>query len=186
MTMVEERAAHDLLRKLERLPEFDGYKIELIDGTICMHPSAKPFHNFIQSYVTGAFINHGWWSLTEQALISSVVGYEPKPDVVVTTAEQAADNANPYPADRVEMAAEIVSTDRDSDYGKKRIWCAMSGIPLYLLIDPNDGTCQLHSEPDRASYRVVRHSLFGEPIVLPKPFGFDVETTRFKVYPPSA
>lgn len=151
--------AHDLLCRLDRLPEFEGYKNELIDGTIRVRRSATPLHNCVKALVASALVDHGWWALCEQALISPVRGYEPKPDVAVTSAEQAADNAHPYPADRVVLTVEI---------------------------DPNDGTCQLRSEPDRASYRVVRHSRFGEPIALPKPFGFDVETDRFKVYPPSA
>ncbi|MCZ7416492.1 MULTISPECIES: Uma2 family endonuclease [unclassified Streptomyces] len=88
------------------------------------------------------------------------------------------------PADRVELAVEIVSTDRNSYHHKKQLWYARSGIPVYLLIDPNVGVCELCTEPVSPSYRAVRHSEFGEPVKLPEPFGFSVETSRFRRHPP--
>ncbi|MCQ4080420.1 Uma2 family endonuclease [Streptomyces sp. RB6PN25] len=184
MTVMDQGNAHDLVRLLEDIPEFDGYKIELIDGNIKMQASATPIHNFIQASVASAFITRGWWSLTEQALISQVAGFEPKPDTVVTAAGKADDNANPFPADRVELIVEIVSTDKDSDYIKKRMWYARSGIPLYVLIDPNDGVCELYSEPHGGVYRTTRTSEFGEPVLLPSPFDFSLDTTSFRLYPP--
>jgi Uma2 family endonuclease len=184
MTVMDQGNAHDLVRLLEDIPEFDGYKIELIDGKLTLLPSATPFHNFIQSFVGGAFVNQGWWAMTEQALTSPVSGFEPKPDVVVTTAERVAGNPNPFPADRVEMVVEIVSSDKDADYLKKRVWCTASGIPLYLLIDPNDGICELYSEPHGGAYRTTRTSEFGEPVPLPTPFDFSLDTSRFRIYPP--
>lgn len=184
MTVMELGSTHDVVRLLEKIPELDGYKIELIDGNIVMQASAPPIHNFIQSHVTAAFVTRGWWSMTEQALMSPRPGFEPKPDVVVTAMGKADDNANPLPADRVELVVEIVSTDKGPDYFKKRLWYAASDIPLYLLIDPNDGSCELHSEPRGGTYRTIHQSQFGEPIPLPAPFDFVLDTSAFKLYPP--
>jgi Uma2 family endonuclease len=186
MTATVPETAHDLVRLLEKLPEFDAYRIELIDGKIVLFPSAAPFHNFIQTAVASQFIQQGWWSMTAQALVSPERAFEPKPDVAVTTHELAADNANPFPAHRIAITVEIVSRDRDSDYAKKQAWYALSGIPLYVIIDPNDGTWELHSDPRGADYRVVAHGEFGEEIELPEPFSFPLETKTFKVYPPSS
>ena len=184
MTATVPETAHDLVRLLEQLPEFDAYRIELIDGKIVLLPSAAPFHNFIQATVAGQFIQQGWWSMTEQALVSPERSFEPKPDIAVTTHEQAADNANPFPADRIAITVEIVSTDRDSDYAKKRIWYALSGVPLYAIIDPNVGAWELHSQPRDGDYRVVAHGEFGEDVELPAPLSFALDTSTFKVYPP--
>ncbi|MCX4748562.1 Uma2 family endonuclease [Kitasatospora sp. NBC_01287] len=184
MTATVPETAHDLVRLLEQLPELDAYRIELIDGKIVMLPSAAPFHNFIQTAITSQFFQQGWWSMVEQALVSPERAFEPKPDVVVTSHDEAADNANPFPAHRVAITVEIVSTDRDSDYAKKRAWYALSGIPLYLIVDPNEGIWELHSDPRDGGYRVVAHGRFGEDVELPEPFSFAVGTETFKVYPP--
>jgi Uma2 family endonuclease len=122
--------------------------------------------------------------MTAQALVSPVGGYEPKPDVVATTHELTADNANPFPAERIAITVEIVCSDRDSDYAKKRLWYAATGIALYLIVDPNEGVWELHSQPRGGDYRVVEHGRFGEGVELPEPFSFALDTSSFKVYPP--
>ncbi|MEU9127389.1 Uma2 family endonuclease [Kitasatospora sp. NPDC048540] len=183
MTATTPATDYDLVRLLEGMPELDRFRIELIDGKIVMLPSAAPFHNFIQATVAGQFIQQGWWSMTEQALVSPVRGFEPKPDISVTSHELAADNVNPFPAGRVAVTVEIVSSDRDSDYAKKRLWYAVSGVPLHLIIDPNLGVWELHSRPDGGDYRVVEHGEFGRAVELPEPFAFALETSSFKVYP---
>lgn len=184
MTATVPETAHDLVRLLEELPELDAYRIELIDGKIVMLPSAAPFHNLIQVAISSQLFQQGWAAMTEQALVSPIQGFEPKPDVVATTHEQTSDNANPFPADRVALTVEIVSSDRDSDYAKKRIWYAASEIPLYLIVDPNMGAWELHSQPRGGDYRVVEHGEFGEDIALPEPFALPISTSTFKVYPP--
>jgi Uma2 family endonuclease len=184
MTATVPETAHDLVRLLEQIPELDAYRIELIDGKIVMLPSAAPFHNLIQVEISSQLNRQDWAAMTEQALFSPIRAFEPKPDVVATTYERTADNANPFPAERVLLAVEIVSTDRDSDYAKKRVWYAASGIPLYLIVDPNDGVWELHSHPRGDGYRAVEHGEFGEDIELPAPFSLALSTSRFKLYPP--
>ncbi|MCC9310534.1 Uma2 family endonuclease [Kitasatospora sp. RB6PN24] len=184
MTAMATTNAHDLVRLLESIPELDAYRVELIDGKIVMLPSAAPFHNFIQANAASQFIQRGWWAMTEQALVSPEASFEPKPDIAVTTHELAADNLNPFPAERAAITVEIVSTDRDGDYAKKRFWYAISGVPLYVIIDPNDGVWELHSGARGGDYRIVERGEFGEPIELPEPFAFPLDTSAFKVYPP--
>lgn len=175
---------HDLLRFLETLPELDQLKIELIDGKIVMQASAAPFHNRIVSRLAVQFVTEGWEALGEQALISEISSFEPKPDLTVTTTQAIEDNRNPLPADRADLVVEVVSSDKDGDYIKKRMWYAMSGIPLYLLVDPNNGVIELHSRPEKLSYRSVDPYGFGEFVELPEPFGFRLDTSQFRLYPP--
>ncbi|WP_344446506.1 Uma2 family endonuclease [Kitasatospora nipponensis] len=111
-------------------------------------------------------------------------GFEPKPDIVATTHEQTSDNANPFPAGRVLLTVEIVSSDRDGDYAKKRTWYARNEIPLHLIVDPNDGVWELHTQPHAGSYRTVEYGEFGEDVKLPEPLSCSIATATFKVYPP--
>ncbi|MEU9119460.1 Uma2 family endonuclease [Streptomyces sp. NPDC048506] len=181
---VRGNTGHDLLRFLEELPELDQLKIELIDGKIVMQASATPFHNLIVTKLATQFDAGGWTALAEQALISEISSFEPKPDLIVTTAEAIQDNRNPLPADRVDLVIEVVSSDRDSDYIKKRMWYAMSEIPLYLLVDPNEGLIELYSDPSNLSYRRVDPYRFGDAVELPRPFSCSVHTSGFRLYPP--
>ncbi|MFF3270445.1 Uma2 family endonuclease [Streptomyces chrestomyceticus] len=175
---------HELLRFLEKIPELDQLKIELIDGKIVMQVSAAPFHNRIVALLTAQVLAEGWEALPEQALVSDISSFEPKADLTVTVEEAIRNNPNPLPADRVDLVVEVVSSDRDSDYIKKRMWYAMSRIPLYLLVDPNECMVELYSEPDHLTYRRVDPYRFGDPVPLPEPFSFAVDTSRFKPYPP--
>ncbi|TDC13040.1 Uma2 family endonuclease [Streptomyces sp. 8K308] len=175
---------HDLMRFLEKLPELDHLKIELIDGKIVMQASAAPLHNLIVSELSAQFRAQGWVALGEQALFTPSSSFEPKPDLSVTTLDAVADNANPFPCQRVPLVVEVVSGDKDVDHVKKRFWYGTVSIPLYLLVDPHDGICALHSHPRDHGYRTVSTTEFGEPIELTEPFSFALDTRSFKLYPP--
>ncbi|MFB4196563.1 Uma2 family endonuclease [Streptomyces carpaticus] len=175
---------HELLRFLEELPELDELKIELIDGKIVLQASATPFHNRIVRNLGSQFDRENWEALPEQALASPDSSFEPKPDLAVTTLDAIADNPNPLPCDSVDLVVEVVSSDREVDQVKKLSWYGGSGIPLYLIVDPHEGSCQLHSQPYGAGYRTRTTTEFGRPIELPKPFDFALDTTKFKLYPP--
>jgi Uma2 family endonuclease len=161
----------------------DPYSTELIDGIAVPKPPMTPFRGRIRGGV-GMQFDAGWCPLGGQGLSSHVPGYEPTVDAAVTTEERIADNANPFPADRVELVVDILPVAGDPLRAKKQVWYARSGIPLYLLIDSNDGVCELHSEPHGGAYRTTRTNEFGEPVPLPDPFGFPLDTSSFRLYPP--
>ncbi|GAA2052781.1 hypothetical protein GCM10009757_27120 [Streptomyces cheonanensis] len=53
---------------------------------------------------------------------------------------------------------------------------ARAGIPLYLLCDRELETVTLHSEPGSNDYRTVLSVTYGKSLLLPEPFGFELET----------
>jgi Uma2 family endonuclease len=87
-------------------------------------------------------------------------------------------------ADLAEIAVEIVSPSNPENdlVGKVRDYPRM-GIPLYLVIDPRDGTVTLHSEPADGTYRQRWTGKFGDAVPIPAPFGFDLATTSLIRYP---
>ncbi|WP_050507837.1 MULTISPECIES: Uma2 family endonuclease [Streptomyces] len=179
------RDGHGLLRFLEERPELDHLRIELVEGKIVMRRSGPPFRTRTVALLGTQMEFAGWAGLSGQALISGVPGSEPKADLVVTTDEAMQDNCHPYPADRVHLVVEVVEkvvSERDSDYAGKRRWYARSRIPLHLLVDPNEGAVELHSQPGDLDYGRVDRYRFGEPVALPEPFSFAVDTRRFRAY----
>ncbi|MFJ8538789.1 Uma2 family endonuclease [Streptomyces sp. NPDC093591] len=77
------------------------------------------------------------------------------------------------------MAVEITSHDRDThqrDRIDKPVGYAAVDLPVYLLIDRDNNTVVVYSEPRDARYqRVVSHP-WGAPVELPEPLGFTVDT----------
>ncbi|WP_168222776.1 hypothetical protein [Streptomyces xiamenensis] len=47
-----------------------------------------------------------------------------------------------------------------------------------------DHPSHLHAQPYGQGYRTRTTTEFGRPIELPQPFGFALDTTGFKIYPP--
>lgn len=85
--------------------------------------------------------------------------------------------------DGVLMAVEVTSRDSDTnqrDRIDKRDGYAAAGIPIYLLIDRDDSTVSVYRRPEDGRYRTVTTLAFGEPVKLPAPVGFTLETEKLK------
>lgn len=78
------------------------------------------------------------------------------------------------------LAAEVISAssirrDREVKPGA----CALTGIPLYLLVDrfTKPVTIALHSEPGEDGYAKVATVTAGEKLRLPAPFDLTLDTS---------
>ncbi|WP_225801975.1 Uma2 family endonuclease [Streptomyces sp. NK15101] len=57
---------------------------------------------------------------------------------------------------------------RDDDFEKKRRMYAECAIPLYVIIDPAENVCTVHSRPARTGACTEQATIpFGEDLVLP-------------------
>ncbi|WP_380280091.1 Uma2 family endonuclease [Kitasatospora purpeofusca] len=81
--------------------------------------------------------------------------------------------------DGVAMVAEVTSSKPDQDRITKRHCYARAKIPLYLLIDRDRSQVSLFSNPHREEYTEVHIAAFGEPLPLPAPFDFELDTKEF-------
>ncbi|MGV9266836.1 Uma2 family endonuclease [Kitasatospora sp. NPDC003701] len=79
----------------------------------------------------------------------------------------------------VAMVAEVTSTKPDQDRIAKRHCYARAAIPLYLLIDREKSQVTIFGKPLRDEYTEVHIAAFGEPLDLPAPFGFELDTKPF-------
>ncbi|MFC9299069.1 Uma2 family endonuclease [Streptomyces sp. NPDC057011] len=81
------------------------------------------------------------------------------------------------------MVAEVTSYDRETDrrsrVDKPRAY-AETGIPVYLLVDRDNGLVAVHSEPDGPRYELVRSIPFGKDVELPDPVGVTLRTEPLK------
>ncbi|MFF9015063.1 Uma2 family endonuclease [Streptomyces sp. NPDC014870] len=98
---------------------------------------------------------------------SHLYGYAPDLAVVAPGSERNARGRFEWHS--LEAVLEVVSkSTRDNDFTKKLRMYAECGIPLYVIIDPSDSTCTIHSRPTRTgTYGEQEQIAFGEDLVLP-------------------
>ncbi|OMI40861.1 hypothetical protein SPAR_03721 [Streptomyces sparsogenes DSM 40356] len=83
--------------------------------------------------------------------------------------------------DQTLLVVEVTSdSNGDTDRIVKRRRYAEYRAPLYLLVDRQERTCTLYSEPGDLGYTEVHgpHP-FGTPIRLPEPFDLELDTSEF-------
>ncbi|OIJ87681.1 Uma2 family endonuclease [Streptomyces colonosanans] len=88
--------------------------------------------------------------------------------------------------DGVLMAVEITSYDSDThnrDRVEKPKAYAEAGIPVYLLVDRDDLSILVHTDPDlEHGYRHISVVRLGGKVVLPDPVGIELDTEELKQY----
>jgi Uma2 family endonuclease len=102
------------------------------------------------------------------------------PDLAVVPADLAKTEGALLP-DQTVLVVEVTSpSNSDTDRTVKRRRYAQYGAPLYLLVDRQEGSCTLFSQPARLGYtRVEGPHLFGTTLRLPEPFDLDLDTGDF-------
>lgn len=81
------------------------------------------------------------------------------------------------------MAVEITSYDSDTnrcDRVEKPDAYAAAGITVYLLVDRDDCTVTVFTEPKDGRYRTQVNSAFGAPVHLPAPVDITLDTEPLK------
>lgn len=179
----------DSLRELaERMDGLEGYYVEIIGGALVVSPTPSKKHNGtvrlamrqVEQQLPDDKVTHP---------VSSVEGEDgsddySSPDLIVVPGEQDYEEGWLYPARVVDFAMEVVSkgnpgTDIQIKPGEYARW----GIPIYLLIDPRQGTMALYSDPVDGVYQGRHRTRLGDPVTLPEPLeGLRIETSGFPRY----
>ncbi|MEU1801088.1 Uma2 family endonuclease [Streptomyces sp. NPDC019937] len=108
-----------------------------------------------------------------------------RPDGALAPRKHFAGHGEWSDAEGVLMAVEVTSHDRDAtrrDHVDKPNGYAAAGIPVYLLVDRDECTLVVYSEPQRGMYRNRRVSAYGEAVELPDPVGITLDTEELKDY----
>ncbi|MFD5320291.1 Uma2 family endonuclease [Streptomyces sp. NPDC127098] len=177
------------LELYERMEPIDGFTMEYLGGALVMMATPNTIHNRIVDLIRESLPRSEFQPWNDQAVAITGSNDRPDPDLTVTHADHADDYFKAVPSELVLFVLEVVSTTRGAkirDYQEKPPIYAQGGIPVYLLVDPNDGTWLLHTEPspEKGEYRTLRKGDFGDPVELPAPLdGIVVATDRFRRYP---
>ncbi|WP_371497453.1 Uma2 family endonuclease [Kitasatospora sp. NBC_00374] len=178
-------AAYARLREIaDELPQVPGIsKIEIADGEIVMMMSPVKQHELAVIRIARQLneqlprthpghIAHGGADLEDAGL-----GRLRNPDLMVfpeAAMETAGRALQPH---EVVLVMEVVSrSNPENDYENKVRDYAAMGIPLYLLVDPRDGTGIVHSQPGFASREKF---VFGDTVTVGP---WRVDTTGLRTY----
>jgi Uma2 family endonuclease len=182
----------------------DGTRVEIIGGEIFVSPGPRMQHNGIVNDIEDglnlrrfADPDFRWRKFQTADLNLEQLSDGYVPDLVVLDRAvfdlvRRADLRHLAP-DQVSLVVEVTSPSTaalDRAPGPRRTsdtkWngCARTGVPFYLLVDRDPAIARvlLFGEPDigTGSYRKLRTWRFGEPVVLPAPFGFEIDTSEWE------
>ncbi|MEU4655845.1 Uma2 family endonuclease [Streptomyces sp. NPDC023723] len=170
----------------------EGFRAELIEGEIVVTPPPDGDHedyiNLIVKQVIRKSATDMDFSGNKGLKLRSGDGC-PKDHAIpdgtfAPTRLRLYRGADPWmPCDGVAMVLEVTSTKPRADREAKRRCYARGGIPLYLLVDREDASITLFSDPERVDhrddYRDHRTRPLGKPLPIPAPFAFDLDTADF-------
>ena len=152
-----------------------------------MSPHGNIRHARLNYFLHGSFVEiareKGWYLCHELTihLESNRDRYEP--DLVIVPPDPPTFGDSEVFGRGVLLVAEVTSRGNAvRDRFTKPRNCALSGVPLYLLIDPVDEptAITLFSEPSEDGYRTIDRVVAGEKLRLPEPFGLTLDTAPLR------
>ncbi|WP_017596092.1 Uma2 family endonuclease [Nocardiopsis potens] len=169
----------------EMLP--DGYRVEILGGSIVVSPTPSALHGTVVSRVHRQLVTRLPDDLECYQVVS--IGEHGQnadyvtPDLAVMPVEAAEDHWLIHP-EAFCFVMEVVSrSNAETDIKlKPQVYAGME-IPLFLLVDPRDGSIVLHSNPREGAYQAISRMKFGDTVVLPAPLkDVEIETEGLPRY----
>ncbi len=169
----------DLLEAFLALETPEGFKAELIEGEIVVTPPPDGDHEMAIGRIVKQ-INRMALEELEHAGNKGLIVPTGRfiPDGTFTREDALRGRESWSKPDGVLLVLEVTSSRPQKDREQKRRGYAAAGIPLYLLVDRQREQVVLHSEPRHGDYTITASAQPGDPLTLPKPFGFDLDTSR--------
>ena len=162
----------------------EGIHVELIDGRVLVSPAPDGDHDEDAVSVGGQVRAHHPDLWLYQARGLAVPAYRAgRARVDGAVAPVGYFRGQPSWSDPagVLMVVEVTSgreQDADVDRIDKRDAYAQAGFPVYLLVDRHRGEVVVHWDLADGRYRHEARAVFGAALALPKPFGFDLDTSE--------
>ncbi|WP_338897586.1 Uma2 family endonuclease [Streptomyces sp. TG1A-60] len=152
MADINEQTLDELFGQMS-VPE--GYKAEIVEGTIYMSPQRDVHWKTILAILQVLMERFGRGvNVLSDVRIDfpgRLNGYAP--DVAKLRDDAEKDTKGRWRFQDVEFIAEVISTDTaKNDYGPKKTAYALAEVPVYLIADPYVGKCRLYTQPKDGDY----------------------------------
>jgi Uma2 family endonuclease len=183
------------VEEFERIAEFaaretdDAVRFEFIDGRIGVKPVPDGDHNTIVMWLMRQCMQ----SRPDLDLYQGQglqVAQDRKgrarPDGVLVPAAHFAGHGEWAPTEGVLLVLEVTSHDSDTDRRDRRekpVAYGAAGIPFYLLVDRDDCSVTVFSDPKPGEgYATAVKKSYGATLTLPDPLGIELDTADLKQY----
>ncbi|MFF2043219.1 Uma2 family endonuclease [Kitasatospora sp. NPDC058170] len=167
----------DILQAFLELDTPPGFKAELIEGEIVVTPPPDGDHEDAVARFGRAVARQAAEELYVsggKGLITPRGRFVPDATVAPVGHFRAQDSwSTPV---GVALVLEVTSTSPAKDRETKRLGYAEAGVPCYLLVDRSENRVTLFTKPKDGDYAVQHRVAFGNPIDLPAPFSFTLDT----------
>ncbi|MGX1369239.1 Uma2 family endonuclease [Streptomyces canus] len=178
MTVLEDRIAmaesdntstlDEMFERLEKMPVPEGYKVEIVEGTVYMSPQRDTHWEIILDIVEQLRTKYPRQRVKSDVRIDYPGHLNGFATDVTVTAEGAAKTKDGHwsHAD-VEFVAEVISKGTAAnDYGPKKAAYATAEVPVYVIADPYQGRCHIYTDPKGSDYEVETRVPFGKDVDL--------------------
>jgi Uma2 family endonuclease len=161
--------------------QIPGFRVEILDERIVVSPSPIKLHARIVTWLTravGATCDEkGWDCLGEVTIELPATRERIEPDLLICPVNETTDREWLVPASEALLVTEVVSpSSRHDDYETKRKACALNGVPLYLVIDPDAPSLTLFSQPGDGGYLQATPVAAGGTLAIPAPLEIVLDT----------
>ena len=176
----------ELCRTLLTMDVPDGYRAEIIRGSIVVSPWSQRFYLPIMRSIRAQLEPHAprghivdaapfLFSFPEQER-----GYGP--DVYAADERAFQGRGRHVDGDALSLAVELTSTSTrhwDWDWEDKVPVYGRHGVPVYLLLDMQEESATVFWAPSEKGYTSHTTVPFGKTLHIPEPFGCELDTTGF-------
>ncbi|MFH8442401.1 Uma2 family endonuclease [Streptomyces sp. NPDC018026] len=178
MTVVDDRIAmadvnterlDEWFERLERMPVPEGFRAEIVGGTVHMTPQRGTHWDIIFELAWDIRSHFGRRAKVLSDVRIDFPGHQNGfcPDVVKMRDGTKADDTGRWRYQDVEFVAEVISQGTAAnDYGPKKAAYAAAEVPLYLIADPYQGRCHIFTHPKDGEYTTETRVAFGQDLDL--------------------
>ena len=155
----------ELFESLERFTP-EGYKVEIVEGAIFISPQRDTHWEIIAAIFEQLRTKYPRRRVKSDVRVDypgHLNGFASDVTLVAEGAEKTPGGLWRY--QDVEFVAEVISKGTaQNDYGTKKTVYATAEVPVYLIADPYQGKCHLHTQPKNGDYLSELSVTFGADI----------------------
>jgi Uma2 family endonuclease len=173
---------HELEQRFRELTEkWPDRKVEVIAGRIVVRELTTGDHDDIVFHLIrllmGVVTERGWKFWFNVALFLGSQRDRYRPDLTVVPAKPRMWDADNVHGEDTLLVVEVVSpSSQHDDHVVKPRECALGKVPLHLVVDTFAGRARLLSRPGDEGYAHKIEVKLGEPLELPEPWNFSLDT----------
>ncbi|MEV7032630.1 Uma2 family endonuclease [Streptomyces sp. NPDC093272] len=194
MTVLDDRIAmaesddeitlDELFERIEKMPAPEGYKVEIVEGTVVMTPQRDTHWEIILDIVEQLRTTYPRKRVKSDVRVDYPGHLNGFASDVTVVAEEAARNAKGlWRHEDVEFVVEVISRGTAAnDYGLKKAAYAQAEVPVYLIADPYQRRCHVYTNPKGDDYATETKVGFGDEVDLTATaVGLTLTTDEFPV-----